>query len=115
VKRTVPTESFFNFFNPPKPPTEFDEDDEDQEDIEERLELDYQLGEDIKEKLIPRAIDWFTGEARQFEGMGGDMEGDFEDEDDEDEDDISDDDRDEDDEESDEEVRRPMSTWLLIN
>jgi len=103
VKRTVPTESFFNFFNPPKPPTEFDEDDEDQEDIEERLELDYQLGEDIKEKLIPRAIDWFTGEARQFEGMGGDMEGDFEDEDDEDEDDISDDDRDEDDEESDEE------------
>ncbi|KAK2936353.1 Nucleosome assembly protein NAP [Fusarium oxysporum f. sp. vasinfectum] len=60
VKKTVPTESFFNFFSPPKAPT--DDDDEDAEsDIEERLELDYQLGEDIKEKLIPRAIDWFTG------------------------------------------------------
>lgn len=69
------------------------------------MELDYQLGEDIKEKLIPRAIDWFTGEARQFEGMGGDMEGEFDDEDDEEEDDLSDDDRDEDDEESDDEVR----------
>ncbi|KAI6755324.1 hypothetical protein HG531_004430 [Fusarium graminearum] len=56
VKKTVPTESFFNFFSPPKAPT--DDDDEDAEsDIEERLELDYQLGEDIKEKLIPRAID----------------------------------------------------------
>ncbi|CCX12008.1 Similar to Putative nucleosome assembly protein C364.06; acc. no. O59797 [Pyronema omphalodes CBS 100304] len=102
VKRTVPTESFFNFFTPPKPPTDFDEEDEDQEDIEDRLELDYQLGEDIKEKLIPRAIDWFTGEARQFEGMG-DMEGDFDEDEDDEEDDMSDDDRDDDEEESDEE------------
>ncbi|KAF8539256.1 putative nucleosome assembly protein [Trichophaea hybrida] len=86
VKRTVPTEN-----------------EEDQDDIEDRLELDYQLGEDIKEKLIPRAIDWFTGEARQFEGMGGDMEGEFEDDDDEEDEDLSDDDRDEDDEESDDE------------
>jgi hypothetical protein len=39
------------------------------------------LGEDIKEKLIPRAIDWFTGEALQFEELDDDMEeGDFEDE-----------------------------------
>lgn len=69
------------------------------------MELDYQLGEDIKEKLIPRAIDWFTGEARQFEGMGGDMEGEFDEDDDEEEDDLSDDDRDEDDEESDDDVQ----------
>lgn len=98
VKKTVPTESFFNFFDPPKPPT--DEDDA-SSDIEERLELDYQLGEDIKEKLIPRAIDWFTGEALQYENIEDDFdEGEFEDEDD-DEDELSDD-RDEDDE-SDEE------------
>lgn len=101
VKRTVPTESFFNFFTPPKPPEEFGEDDDEQEDMEDRLELDYQLGEDIKEKLITRAVDWFTGEARQFEGMV-DMEGDFEDDDDDDEEDLSDDDHD-DEEESDEE------------
>lgn len=97
VKKTVPTESFFNFFSPPKPPNADDTDDG-AEDIEERLELDYQLGEDIKEKLIPRAIDWFTGEALQFEELEDDMEeGDFEEEDDEEEDDLSED-RDDDDE-----------------
>ena len=95
----MPTESFFNFFSPPDPPT--DEEDA-ASDIEERLELDYQLGEDIKEKLIPRAIDWFTGEALQFEELDEEVdEGDFEDEDDEDDDDAEEQD---DEEESDEEV-----------
>ncbi|PVH98245.1 nucleosome assembly protein [Periconia macrospinosa] len=98
VKKTVPTESFFNFFDPPKPPQE---DDDGSSDIEERLELDYQLGEDIKEKLIPRAIDWFTGEALQYENIEDFDEGEFEDEDDDDEDELSDE-RDED-EDSDEE------------
>lgn len=100
VKKTVPTESFFNFFSPPKAPTDEDDDDA-ATDIEERLELDYQLGEDIKEKLIPRAIDWFTGEALQFEELDDELEeGAFEDEDDEDDEDISEDH--DDDEESDE-------------
>ncbi|PKX96750.1 histone chaperone NAP1 [Aspergillus novofumigatus IBT 16806] len=93
VKVTVPTESFFNFFSPPQPPT--DDDDTIATDIEERLELDYQLGEDIKEKLIPRAIDWFTGEALQFEELGDDMDADeFDDEDDEDDEEDEDDDDD---------------------
>ncbi|KAL8847414.1 MAG: hypothetical protein Q9221_007560 [Calogaya cf. arnoldii] len=101
VKKTVPTESFFNFFDPPKAPIA--DDDDAASDVEERLELDYQLGEDIKEKLIPRAIDWFTGEALQFEELDEELEeGDFEDDDDEDDDDLSED-RDDDDE-SDEEV-----------
>lgn len=105
VKKTVPTESFFNFFSPPKAPSE--DDDDAASDIEERLELDYQLGEDIKEKLIPRAIDWFTGEALAFEEMD---EEDFEEDDedfDEDDDDLSED-RDED-EESDEDDVRPLT------
>lgn len=102
VMKTVPTESFFNFFDPPKAPE--GEDDDVADDVEERLELDYQLGEDIKEKLIPRAIDWFTGEALQYEEVDDDLEeGDFEDEDDEEDDDLSEDRDDE--EESDEEVR----------
>lgn len=102
IKKTVPTDSFFNFFNPPKAPE--GEDDDASSDIEERLELDYQLGEDIKEKLIPRAIDWFTGEALQFEGIEDEenAEGDFEDEDDEEDDDLSEDRDDE--EESEDEV-----------
>lgn len=107
VKKTVPTESFFNFFNPPKPPTEDDGDDA-ASDIEERLELDYQLGEDIKEKLIPRAVDWFTGEALQFEELEDDLEeGDFEDEDDEDEDDLSDDRDDDEESEDDDDNAKP--------
>merc|ERR1711964_33470 len=105
VKKTVPTESFFNFFSPPLAPTE--EDDDEASDIEERLELDYQLGEDIKEKLIPRAIDWFTGEALQFEELDDDMEeGDFEDEDD-DEDDASEDHDDEEESDDDDDAAKP--------
>lgn len=101
VKKTVPVESFFNFFDPPKAPGA--DEDAESDDVEARLELDYQLGEDIKEKLIPRAIDWFTGEALQFEELEEDLEeGDFEDEDDEEDDELSEE-RDDDDE-SDEEV-----------
>lgn len=110
----MPTESFFNFFDPPSPPQD---DDDASSDIEEHLELDYQLGEDIKEKLIPRAIDWFTGEALQYENFEDFDEGEFEDEDDEDEDELSDD-RDED-EESDDEVNfvpsRRNSEILMVS
>ncbi|KAL7908004.1 hypothetical protein GGI35DRAFT_76939 [Trichoderma velutinum] len=102
VKKSVPTESFFNFFSPPKPPTDdADADDDVASDIEERLELDYQLGEDIKEKLIPRAVDWFTGEALAYEEFDeDDMDGADFDDDEDDEDDMSEDH--DDDEESDE-------------
>lgn len=104
VKKTVPTESFFNFFSPPAPPE--DEDDA-ASDIEERLELDYQLGEDIKEKLIPRAVDWFTGEALEFEEDFDDVDdGEFDDDDDEDDDEDEDGESDED---EDEEGGKPRS------
>lgn len=77
VKKTVPVESFFNFFKPPAVP---DEDADDvASDIDERLELDYQIGEDIKEKLIPRAVDWFTGAALAYEELDESLDGeDFE-------------------------------------
>ncbi|CAG8577570.1 6360_t:CDS:2 [Paraglomus brasilianum] len=76
VKTTVPAETFFQFFSPPIVPDTDDAAEED-EDLDERLEADYQMGEDIKEKLIPRAIDWYTGKALQYEetskqnGKGG--------------------------------------------
>jgi len=78
------------------------------------------LGEDIKEKLIPRAIDWFTGEALQFEQGFEDFddEDEFEDEDDEDDEDFDRDDED-DEEESDEEVSifldQPRNDWPANN
>ena len=88
VKRLVPTDSFFNFFSPPRPPTDADDvDDEDLDSLEERLELDYQIGEDLKDRIIPHAIDFFTGKALQYENPDEwDDEDDFEDDDDEDED-----------------------------
>ncbi|EGY17971.1 hypothetical protein VD0002_g2254 [Verticillium dahliae] len=106
VKKTVPTESFFNFFTPPLAPTE-DQDDA-ASDIEERLELDYQLGEDIKEKLIPRAIDWFTGEALAFEELDDDeLEGEYDDEDDDEDDDLSEDRDDDEESEEDDDTGKP--------
>jgi nucleosome assembly protein 1-like 1 len=92
VKKTVPVESFFNFFNPPAVP-EDDGASDVASDIDERLELDYQIGEDIKEKLIPRAVDWFTGEALAYEELDeGDFEDDNQDYDEEDESGDSEDD-----------------------
>jgi len=92
VRKARPTESFFNFFSPPVPPTDeaiengdFEEDE--LEELEEKLEQDYQIGEDLKEKIIPRAVDYFTGKALHYEIMEDADEDDYEDLDDEDEED----------------------------
>jgi nucleosome assembly protein 1-like 1 len=72
VKRSVPAESFFNFFQPPTQPAEGDEMEEQaMDELEGKLELDYEIGEIIKEKLVPHAVDWFTGHALEHEDFGG--------------------------------------------
>ncbi|CAA7262400.1 unnamed protein product [Cyclocybe aegerita] len=103
VRKARPTDSFFNFFSPPVPPTEEgieagDYDDDEIADLEEKLEVDYQIGEDLKEKIIPRAVDYFTGKALEYEVMDDDDD-DYDDDDDDDEDDDGqfDDDSDDDD------------------
>ena len=105
VRKSKPTESFFNFFSPPQPPSDDaiesgDLDEEELEEIESKLEVDYQIGEDFKEKvrvpcprhilltpltlslslsqIVPRAIDYFTGKALDYEMMEED-EDDYED------------------------------------
>ncbi|GLB41327.1 putative nucleosome assembly protein (NAP) family protein [Lyophyllum shimeji] len=85
VRKARPTESFFNFFTPPVPPSEEaiengDIDEDELEEIEEKLEMDYQIGEDLKEKIIPRAVDYFTGKALEYDMMD-EEDDDFEDED----------------------------------
>ena len=55
------------------------------EQLHEQLEADYELGCVIKDKLIPRAVAWFTG-------MAIDPEDDYDDDDDDDYDDDDDDD-----------------------
>lgn len=91
VKKAVPTDSFFTFFSPPKVPT--DEDDELDDDIDEKLELDYQIGEDLKERVVPRAIDFFTGKALRYEQDNADFDSDeFDDDEDDDDEEDSDED-----------------------
>jgi hypothetical protein len=56
IRKARPVDSFFNFFSPPDPPSEEtiergELDDDELEELEEKLEVDYQIGEDLKEKV----------------------------------------------------------------
>ena len=61
VKKEVRKDTFFNFFTPPSVDDEDEDDDDedgDEEGLDEKLELDYQFGEIIKDEIVPNAIDW---------------------------------------------------------
>ncbi|KAJ1734578.1 histone chaperone [Coemansia biformis] len=73
VKKTVPAETFFSFFAAVQEPDEED-DSELADETRDRIELDYELAEEFKEKIIPSAIDWFTGEALAYEGLDDEEE-----------------------------------------
>uniref|UniRef100_A0A1I7ULU5 Nucleosome assembly protein 1-like 1 n=1 Tax=Caenorhabditis tropicalis TaxID=1561998 RepID=A0A1I7ULU5_9PELO len=61
LTKTVKADSFFNFFDPPKSKDERNED-EDDEQAEEFLELDYELGQALRDTVIARAVLFYTGE-----------------------------------------------------
>ncbi|XP_011014787.1 PREDICTED: nucleosome assembly protein 1;2-like isoform X5 [Populus euphratica] len=104
-------ESFFTFFNPPQiPENEDDLDDDDYDELQDRLKRDYNIGIIIRDKIIPHAVSWFTGEAieeDELDGIDYDGNGDGDDEDDDDEaEDEENDDGDEGDNESDQEAEQ---------
>ncbi|XP_067928246.1 nucleosome assembly protein 1-like 1 isoform X2 [Watersipora subatra] len=74
-------DSFFNFFTPPEAAEV--ESEEIDEETEALLQADYEIGHYIRERVVPRAVLFFTGEA--CEEYGDDDEDD-DDEDDDDED-----------------------------
>ncbi|KAK1354918.1 Nucleosome assembly protein like [Heracleum sosnowskyi] len=84
VTKTVKCESFFNFFDPPKLPKIDDIDEDTAEEFQYSLDYDYEVGETIRDKLIPQAVLWFTGEADQ------ETYGDFDDDDDNEDDEVHD-------------------------
>ncbi|XP_071531261.1 nucleosome assembly protein 1-like 1 isoform X2 [Panulirus ornatus] len=85
ITKTVQNDSFFNFFNPPPVPEDPDEDLD--EDTQALLTADFEIGHYIRERIIPRAVLFYTGEAlddedfEEEEGEEGE-EGDDEEEDD---------------------------------
>ncbi|KAB2072403.1 hypothetical protein ES319_A07G013400v1 [Gossypium barbadense] len=104
ITKTEDCESFFNFFNPPEVPDDDEDIDEDAaEELQNQMEQDYDIGSAIRDKIIPHAVSWFTGEAIQGDELEiGDDDDDVdedEDEDDEDEDEDGDDDDDDEDDE----------------
>ncbi|CAM6039278.1 unnamed protein product [Sphagnum compactum] len=104
VTKTERCESFFNFFSPPQVPDDEDIDQDTAEELQDLMEQDYDIGSTIKDKIIPHAVSWFTGEALQGEDLEDEDEEDNEDdEEDEDEDDDEENEDEEEDEEDDDE------------
>lgn len=103
VTKTEQCESFFNFFSPPQVPEDDEElDEETAESLQDLMEQDYDIGSTIRDKIIPHAVSWFTGEACQLDDLDDDVD-EEDDEDEEDGDEDEDEDEEEDDEDEDEE------------
>ncbi|KAM5185305.1 nucleosome assembly protein 1-like 4 isoform 1-T5 [Callospermophilus lateralis] len=60
ITKQVPNESFFNFFNPLKASGDGESLDEDSEFT---LASDFEIGHFFRERIVPRAVLYFTGEA----------------------------------------------------
>lgn len=112
ITKTEDCESFFNFFNPPQVPEEDEDIDEDAaEELQNLMEQDYDIGSTIRDKIIPHAVSWFTGEAGEDDDFvvedEDEDEGEEEDEDENDEDDEED--EDDDDEEESKPKKKPVA------
>ncbi|XP_051916071.1 nucleosome assembly protein 1-like 4a isoform X1 [Hippocampus zosterae] len=90
VTKQVSNPSFFNFFNPVKAPPDGGEMDEDSE-----LAFDFEIGHFFRERIIPRAVLYFTGEAMEDDESFDEELEESDEEQDEEEDDDDDDDDDE--------------------
>jgi len=99
ITKTEVCESFFNFFNPPQVPDDDEDiDEETADELQGQMEHDYDIGTTIRDKIIPHAVSWFTGEAVQaddFEHIGDDDDDDEEDEDDDEDEEEEDEDEEE--------------------
>jgi len=60
VQKQVQNDSFFNFFAPPEVPLDDEDIDDDTQAI---LAADFEIGEVIRQRIVQRAVLYFTGEA----------------------------------------------------
>merc|ERR1719315_445802 len=77
ITKQVKADSFFNFFDPPAVPNA-----EVDEDTQALLTADFEIGHYIRERIVPRAVLFFTGEALEDESDLDDEESDEEESDD---------------------------------
>ena len=71
VTKTVSNDSFFHFFAPPEVPESGDLDD----DSKATLVADFEIGHFLRERIIPRSVLYFTGEATEDDDDDCDEEG----------------------------------------
>merc|ERR1712135_203631 len=67
IEKKVKADSFFNFFDPPIIPTTEDGQEELDEETEALLAADFEIGHFFRDRIIPRAVLYFTGEALEEE------------------------------------------------
>lgn len=75
ITKSQPCQSFFNFFSPPALPENPDDlTDEQLDTLQDQFDTDYEIGLAIKEQIIPRAVEWYTGEAAPLDAEGGELD-----------------------------------------
>ncbi|XP_060213608.1 nucleosome assembly protein 1;2 isoform X4 [Lycium barbarum] len=111
ITKTEQCESFFNFFSPPQVPEDEEDIDEDAaEELQNLMEQDYDVGSTIRDKIIPHAVSWFTGDAAEDDYADLEDDEDEDDDDDEENDEEDEDEEDEDDDEDEEEQEEETKT-----
>jgi hypothetical protein len=81
LTKTIKAESFFNFFEPPQPEENKNEEEEEDPEVAELARADFEIGQVLRDHIIPRAVLFVTGEADinddmfDFDGEGDDEEG----------------------------------------
>jgi len=73
ITKQVKNESFFNFFDPPALPD--DPEAEVDPETQELLTSDFEIGHYIRERVVPRAVLFFTGEALEEEDFDEEEDG----------------------------------------
>jgi len=63
IEKKIKADSFFNFFDPPIVPSLEDGAEEMDEETEQLLAADFEIGHFFRDRIIPRAVLYFTGEA----------------------------------------------------
>ncbi|CAL8072252.1 unnamed protein product [Orchesella dallaii] len=86
VNKEESVPSFFTFFAPPQLPKEGTDDD----DVRMEMTGDFEIGQYIRERIIPRAVLYYTGEALDYDTTDQDDDDDDDDDDEEEEDDDAD-------------------------